>query len=65
MNLGTSLHHVDHFSLLIYRLSVVFIRQQTNAVAHALAEKVTFLASPVVYFNIPSCIETLIINKII
>jgi len=41
---------------------VEFVRQQANVVAHALAIEATSLASPAVYFDIPNCIETLIIN---
>jgi len=34
-------------------------------VAHALAREVMSLASPAVYFEIPNCIETLIINEML
>jgi len=44
---------------------VEFARRQANVVAHTLAREATFLASPVVYFHIPSCIETLIINEML
>jgi len=44
---------------------VEFARQQANMVAHTLAGDATFLASPVIYFHIPFCIETLIINEML
>jgi len=44
---------------------VEFVRKQANAIAHTLAGDATFLASPVTYFVIPSCIETLIINDML
>jgi len=44
---------------------VEFVRRQANAVAHALARAATSLASPAVYFDIPNCIETLIINEML
>ena len=44
---------------------VEFSRRQANVVAHAFAGEATFLTSPVVYFHIPNCIETLIINDIL
>jgi len=34
-------------------------------VAHALARETMSLASPAVYFDIPTCIETLIINEML
>ncbi|AES77668.1 glycosyltransferase family 28 protein [Medicago truncatula] len=37
----------------------------SNVVAHALAREATSLASPAVYFDIPDCIETLIINEML
>jgi hypothetical protein len=40
---------------------VIFI--QANAAAHALAGESTFLASPIIYYHIPTCIETIIINE--
>ena len=42
-----------------------FVRQQANMVVHALAREATSLASPAVYFDIPNCIETLIINEML
>ena len=42
---------------------VEFARRQANAVTHVLAREAAFLANPVVYFNIPDCIESLIINE--
>jgi hypothetical protein len=44
---------------------VKFVRRQANVVAHALAREATSLASPAVYFDIPNCIETLIINEML
>jgi len=44
---------------------VEFVRRQANAVAHALAREATSLASPAVYFDIPTCIETIIINEML
>ena len=42
-----------------------FVRRQANGVAHALARDTTLLASPAVYYDIPNCIESLIINEIL
>jgi len=42
-----------------------FVRRQANMVAHALAREATSLAIPAVYFDIPNCIETLIINEML
>ncbi|AES70940.1 hypothetical protein MTR_3g065120 [Medicago truncatula] len=53
-----------HFST-IKLCEIEFVRRQTNEVAHALSREVTLLASPVVYFNLPECIETLIINEML
>lgn len=36
---------------------VEFTMRQANAAAHALAREATSLASPVIYFNIPRCIN--------
>jgi len=44
---------------------VEFIRRQANEVAHALAREATSLASPTIYYDIPTCIETLIINEML
>jgi hypothetical protein len=44
---------------------VEFATRQANMVAHTLAGEATFHASPVVYFYIPSCIETLIIDEML
>jgi len=44
---------------------VEFGRRQANVVAHTLAGETTFLASPIVYFHIPFCVETLIINEML
>jgi len=50
------------FSSLFANSRVEFVRQQANGVVHALAREAMLLASPVVYFDIPDCIKTLIIN---
>jgi len=44
---------------------VEFVRRQANEVAHVLAGEATLLASPAIYFNIPECIESLIINEML
>lgn len=44
---------------------VEFVRRQANAVAHNLAREATLLASPVTYYDIPNCIESLIINEML
>jgi len=44
---------------------VEFVRRQANAVAHALAREATSLASPAVYYDIHTCIETIIINEML
>jgi ribonuclease HI len=44
---------------------VEFIRRQANAAAHALAREATSLASPTIYYVIPHCIETIIINEML
>lgn len=44
---------------------VEFIRRQANAAAHALAREATSLASPMIYYVIPHCIETIIINEML
>ncbi|XP_024634710.1 uncharacterized protein [Medicago truncatula] len=44
---------------------VEFVRRQANAVAHALAREATSLASPAVYYDIPNCIESLMINEML
>jgi ribonuclease HI len=53
------------FSTSFSNSRVKFVRRQANAVAHALAREATSLASPAVYFDIPNCIETLIINEML
>jgi ribonuclease HI len=42
---------------------VEFTRRQANAATHAFAGEATFLASPVIYYRIPSCIDNIIINE--
>jgi len=50
----------------LYSNSMVeFVRRQANAVAHALAREATSLASPAVYYDIPTCIETILINEML
>jgi len=44
---------------------VEFVRRQSNEVAHALAREAMSLASPAIYYDIPTCIETLIINEML
>ena len=44
---------------------VKFVRRQANGVAHVLAGEATLLASPAIYFHIPKCIESLIINEML
>ena len=45
--------------------NTLFSNSRVEAVAHALAREATSLASPAVYFDIPECIETLIINEML
>jgi len=44
---------------------VEFVRRQANVVAHTLAREATLLASVVVYYAIPNCIESSIINEML
>jgi hypothetical protein len=44
---------------------VEFVRRQANGVAHSLAREAPLLSSPVIYYDIPSCIETIIINEML
>ena len=53
------------FSTSFSNSRVEFVRRQANVVAHALAREATSLASPAVYFDIPDCTETLIINEML
>jgi len=53
------------FSSFFTNSRVEFVRRQANEVAHVLAGEATLLASPVVYFYIPNCIEPLIINEML
>jgi len=39
--------------------------RQANGVTHALAREATLLAIPAVYYDIPNCIKTLIINEML
>lgn len=53
------------FSNFFSNSRVEFVRRQANAVAHALAREATSLAGPTVYFDIPDCIDSLIINEML
>jgi len=53
----------DFFSTSFTNSWVEFIRRQANAAAHALAREATSLASPIIYYDIQQCIETIIINE--
>jgi len=53
------------FSTFFSNSRVEFVRRQANMVAHALGREAMSLASPAVYFEIPICIETLIINEML
>ena len=44
---------------------VEFNQRQPNVVAHALARETTLSASPTIYFEIPYCIETPLINNML
>jgi ribonuclease HI len=44
---------------------VEFVKRQANAVAHTLAREATCSASSAVYYEIPTCIESMIINEIL
>jgi len=39
--------------------------RQANSATHALAREAVSLASPAIYYVIPSCIETIIINEML
>ena len=53
------------FSSIFVHSRVEFVRQQANSVAHSLAREATLLASPVIYYDIPNYIETLISNEML
>jgi len=53
------------FSISFTNSRVEFIRRQANAVAHTLAREATSLTSPNIYYVIPHCIETIIINEML
>jgi ribonuclease HI len=55
----------EMFSAHFTNSRVEFIRRQANAAAHALARKAISLASPTIYYVIPSCIESNIINEML
>jgi len=59
------LHVVLLFSSSFSNFKVKFVRQQANEVVYALAKETTLLASLVIYYDIPKCIETLIINEML
>jgi len=63
---GTIIGACQHlFSFSFTNSRVEFIRRQTNAAAHALAREATSLASLTIYYAIPHCIETIIINEML
>ena len=53
------------FRNFVSNFRVEFVRRQANEVAHALAREAVSLVSPAVYYDIPTCIETLIINEML
>jgi len=53
------------FSTSFTNSTVKFIRRQTNVAAHALAREATSLTSPIIYYAIPYCIESIIINEML
>jgi len=53
------------FSLYFHNSRVEFVRRQANSAAHALARETISLASPAIYYVIPSCIEPIIINEML
>jgi len=53
------------FSTFFSNYRVKFVRRQTNMVVHAPAREAMSLASPAVYFKMPTYIETLIINEML
>jgi len=53
------------FTTLFSNSRVEFVRRQANEAAHALPREATLLASPAVYFEIPNCIEPMIINEML
>jgi len=59
----TSCHSL--FRFLFSNSRVEFVRRQANGVAYALAGDTAFLTSPAIYYDIPICIESLIINKML
>lgn len=55
----TSLQHTGiSFPHLLQTLGVKFSRQPTNVAAHVLAGEATLLASLIVYFDVPDCINS-------
>lgn len=44
--------------------NVKFIRRQTNQVAHSLVREASPIANFRIFYNIPTCIESIIINEI-
>jgi hypothetical protein len=53
------------FSSSFTNSKVGFAKRQGNAVAHALTGEAMFLANPAIYFNIPNCIQSIIINEML
>jgi len=63
---GTIIGVCQHlFSSSFTNSRVEFIQRQANAAAHALTREATSLASPTIYYVIPHCIETIIINEML
>jgi hypothetical protein len=44
---------------------VEFNRRQANVVAHVLARVAPFSASPIIYIDVPHCIEQIIMNEML
>jgi len=53
------------FSTSFTNSRVEFTQRQANASAHALAREATSLATPNIYYDIPHCIESIIINEML
>jgi len=63
---GTVIGACQHlFSSSFTNSRVEFIRRQANTATHALAREATSLASPTIYYAIPHCIKTIIINEML
>ena len=53
------------FSTHFTNSKVEFCRRQANGVAHALARVAKLYASPTIYYDVPLCIEQIIINEML